>query len=112
MEEKYTQKEQEAIISVLCRLAKADYRTHDKEHETLQECLKELGFQDDGFQLYTKDQLESKAYETLKKMSKEKKRAFSWMMTKTARSDGHFGPLERAFVIEILETCEIPFVHK
>ena len=77
-----------------------------------QEALQEIGFDDADFQPYPKAELESKAYETLRHMSKEKKRAFSLMMTKTARSDGHFGPRERAFVIEILEMCDIPFVHK
>ena len=112
MEEKFTRKEQESIISVLCALSKADYRTHDKEHLALQECLHELEFNDDSFSPYPKAQLEGAAYETLKRMSDGKKRVFSRMMTKIARSDGHFGPLERAFVIEILEICEIPFVHR
>ena len=34
------------------------------------------------------------------------------MMTQISRSDNHFGPRERKFVKEILEMCEIPFVHK
>ena len=112
MEDQYTRMEQEAIVSVLCALMQADFRDHDGEHQALQEALREIGFDDADFQPYPKDQLESKAYETLRHMSKEKKRAFSLMMTKTARSDGHFGPRERAFVIEILEMCDIPFVHK
>ena len=56
--------------------------------------------------------LPNKAYETLRSMSEEKKRAFSLMMTRMSRSDTHFGPRERKFVKEILEMCEIPFVHK
>ena len=45
-------------------------------------------------------------------MSIEKKRTFSLMMTRLSRSDNHFGPRERKFVKEILEMCEVPFVHK
>ena len=112
MEESYNRQEQEAIVSVLCALSQADFRTHEEEHQSLRESMKEIGFNDDSFQPYPKAQLESKAYETLKMMSKEKKHAFSRMMTKTARSDGHFSPRERAFVLEILEMCNIPFVHK
>jgi len=112
MEEKFTRKEQEAIVSVLCALSKADFRTRVEEHRALDECMLELGFNDESFQPIPMGQLEGKAYETLKRMSKEKKQVFSGMMTKIARSDGHFGPRERAFVIEILEMCEIPFVHK
>lgn len=112
MEEKFTRKEQESIISVLCILTKTDYRLHDNEHQALRECVEELEFTDESFQPYTKAQLGSNAYETLKRMSKSKKRVFSRMMTKIARSDGHFGPLEQAFVLEILETCEIPFIHR
>ena len=111
MEEKFTRKEQEAIVSVLCLLTKADYRTPDIEHQILKECLREIEFDDTSFVPFPKGQLEVKAYEPLKRMSKAKKRLFSGMMTKIARSDGHFGPLERAFVLEILETCEIPFIH-
>ena len=44
--------------------------------------------------------------------TKEKKRIFSRMMTQLSRSDTHFGPRERKFVKEILEMCEVPFVHK
>ena len=29
-----------------------------------------------------------------------------------SRSDNHFGPRERAFVMEILLMCDVPFVHK
>ena len=112
MEEKFTREEQEAIVSVLCTLTKADYRLHQNEHQVLQECLKELDFHDDTFQPFSQGVLILKAQEHLKPMSPEKKRIFSLMMTKIARSDGDFGPLERAFVIKILENCEVPFVHK
>jgi uncharacterized tellurite resistance protein B-like protein len=112
MEEKFTQSEQEVIVSVLCALTKADYRFHKNEHQALQDCLKDIDFQDDTFQPFPQSQLILKAQEHLKPMSPVKKRVFSRMMTKIARSDGNFGPLERAFVSEILETCEIPFVHK
>lgn len=108
----YSRKEQEAIISVLCILLKADYRSRDVETQCLQECMKELGFEDESFEPYPKSQLEAKAYEVLRKMSKSKKRAFSLMITKIARSDGHFGHLERAFAIEILDVCETPFIHR
>lgn len=112
MDVKYTKAQQEVIISVLCALLKADYRTHDAEQQCLQECVKELGFDDDSFEPFPPSQLKLKVLEVLAKMSKEQKKAFSLMMTKIARSDGHFGPLERAFAVEILDLCEIPFVHK
>lgn len=112
MTEEFTQKEKEAIVSVLCVLSKADYRLHDKEHVALEECIAELGFDTDRFQPIPRNQLEKQAYETLKSMSKKKKRVFSRMMTKIARSKGHFGPLERAFAIEIMEMCDISFVHR
>lgn len=108
----FSENEKKAMVSVLCALAKADYRTHDTEHQTLRACLDEMGFHEEDYQPIPKAQLEVKAYETLRRMNKEKKRVFSLMMTKIARSDGNFGPLERAFVIEILDMCEIPFVHK
>lgn len=112
MEEKFTQNEQEVIVSVLCALTKADYRFHNNEHQALQDCLKEIDFQDNTFQPFPKGQLILKVEEHLKPMSPVKKRNFSRMMTKIARSDGNFGPLERAFVTEILEACESPFVHR
>mgnify|MGYP002626111166 FL=1 len=99
------------MYSVLCVLVKADYRSRDNELGQLSEFAKELGL-DESFHPIPKSQLEGLAYETLKKMPMEKKRVFSRMMTQIARSDGHFGPSERAFVIEILEMCEIPFVHR
>ena len=112
MEEKFTRKEQETIASVLLALIKTDYRVLNHESQTLQECLDELGFHDESFQPYSKRELRLKAEEYLKPMSKDKKRVFSRMMTKIARSDGDFGPLERAFAVEILEMCDIPFIHR
>ena len=112
MEIKFSKPEQEAIVSVLCILTKADYRTPDKEKRCLRECIEEIGFDDESFEPFTKSQLEVKAFEPLRKMSKQKKKAFSLMMTKIARSDGHFGHLERTFVVEILDRCEIPFIHR
>ena len=112
MDEKYTQEEQTAIASVLYNLAGADFRSHEGETESLKACLDELGLDVKGFAPIHKNLLEMKAYETLKKMSLEKKRAFSRMMTQIARSDGHFGPREQAFVREILDYCEVPFVQK
>lgn len=112
MENNYSRQEQEAIVSVLCALSKADFRTHNEENQCLQDCLREIGFEDDTFQPFPKGQLEHRAFDTLKNMSLPKKRAFSRMLTQISRSDGHFGPLERAFVRDILEMCVIPFVHK
>ena len=112
MDEKFTQEEQTAIASVLYNLADADFQTHEVELEGLKVCLDELGLDAQGFVPIHKDMLETKAYETLKKMPMEKKRAFSRMMTQIARSDGHFGPREQAFVKEILDYCDVPFVHK
>lgn len=111
MENQFTQQEREAIFSVLCALVKADYRTLTDESMQLAGVAKELGIEKD-YQPIPKGQLEGLAYDTLKKMSEEKKRVFSRMMTEIARSDGHFGPSERALVVEILEMCNIPFVHR
>ena len=112
MDEKYTPEEQKAIASVLYNLAKADFRTRDAERECIDACLNELEFYDKDFVPIQRNELSKKAYETLKRMSKEKKHTFSRMMTQLSRSDTHFGPRERKFVKEILEMCEIPFVHK
>lgn len=111
MNENFTPMEREAMASVLCLLTKADYRTHSDEHQALGECMRELEIDEASFVPLSETQLVPKAYETLKRMSKGKKRAFSQMITKIARSDGHFSPLEQAFVIEILDMCEIPFVQ-
>lgn len=111
MKENFTPKEKEAIASVLYLLTKADYRTHDNEHQTLGECMSELELDEASFVPLTETQLVPRAYKTMKRMSKAKKRVFAQMITKTARSDGHFGPLEQAFLIELMEMCEIPFVQ-
>ena len=112
MEEKFTDEEKIAIASVLYNLADADFQTQKGESECLKACLKELEFETKGFVPIPKNALQMKAYETLKRMTKEKKRIFSRMMTQVSRSDNHFGPRERAFVREILEMCDVPFVHK
>jgi len=112
MEEKFTQEEQTAIASVLYNLAGADFKTHEGESECLKSCLSELGLDAKDFVPIPKNVLQVKAFNTLKRMSKEKKTAFSRMMTEIARSDGHFGFREQAFVKEILVYCDVPFVHK
>ena len=112
MEQKFTKEEQNAVASVLCNLTDADFRSHASEVECLNSCLKELDFDTDGFVPIPRNELQKQAYETLKRMSKEKKRTFSRMMTRLSRSDGHFGPREQAFVKEILIMCDVPFVHK
>ncbi len=112
MDEKFTQEEQTAVASVLYNLAGADYRTREGESEGLKACLDELGLDVQGFVPIHRNMLEMKAYETLKKMPLEKKRTFSRMMTHIARSDGHFGPREQAFVKEVLDYCDVPFVQK
>jgi uncharacterized tellurite resistance protein B-like protein len=112
MDEKFTPEEQTAVASVLYNLAGADFQTHEGESEGLKACLDELGLDTKGFVPIHKNMLETKAYETLKKMPMEKKCVFSRMMTQIARSDGLFGPREQAFVKEVLEMCDVPFVHK
>ena len=112
MEEKYTQEEKVAVASVLFNLVGADYRFREGEGDCLKDCMKELELDLDGFSPIPKNALQMKAYETLKRMNKEKKTAFSRLMTRLSRADGHFGPSERAFVREILEMCDVPFVHK
>ena len=112
MDVSFTDTEKKAVASVLWNLAYADYRRQVKENECFNECLAELGLDAKTFVPIEKNQLHVKAYETLKRMSKEKKREFSRMMTRLSRADGHFGPREQAFVKEILEMCDVPFVHK
>ena len=112
MEEKFTQEEQKAVASVLYSLADADFRARKGEDECLNACLKELEFDLPDFVPTPRNELPKQAYETLKRMTKDKKRAFSRMMTRLSRSDGHFGPREQAFVKEILLMCDVPFVHK
>ena len=112
MEEKFTQEEKIAVASVLYSLAGADFRTQKGENECLKTCLKELEFETKDFVPIPKNALQMKAYETLRRMSKDKKRIFSRMMTQLSRADGHFGPSEQAFVKEILVMCDVPFVHR
>ena len=112
MEEKFTQEEKIAIASVLYNLAAADFRERKAEREYISECLKEMQFDVTGFVPIPKNELQKQAYNTLKMMPIEKKQAFSLMMTRLSRSDDHFGPRERKFVKEILEMCDVPFVHK
>ena len=112
MEEKFTQEEKIAVASVLYSLAGADFRTQKGESECLKACLKELEFEAKDFVPIPKNALQMRAYETIRRMTKEKKRTFSRMMTQLSRADGHFGPSEQAFVKEILIMCDVPFVHK
>ena len=112
MEEKFSQEEKNAVASVLYNLAGADYQTHEGESECLKSCLTQLEFESKDFVPIDKNQLQKKAYDTLKRMGKEKKRTFSRMMTQLSRSDGHFGLSEQAFVKEILIMCDVPFVHR
>ena len=112
MEEKFTQEEKRAVASVLYNLAGADFRTHVGEGECLKSCLAEMEFDLPDFDPIPRNELQKQAYETLKRMTKEKKRAFSRMMTRLSRSDGHFGSSEQAFVKEILIMCDVPFVHR
>jgi uncharacterized tellurite resistance protein B-like protein len=112
MEEKFTQEEKNAVANVLYNLAGADFQTHIGESDCLKSCLKELDFEAKDFVPIPKNALQMKAYETLRRMTKDKKRTFSRMMTQLSRADGHFGPSEQAFVKEILIMCDVPFVHR
>ena len=112
MEVQFSRVEQEAIAHVLFNLVKADYLSQNAEHECVKECLDELGFEDEDFTPMPRNELQKGVFDTLKKMSNEKKSIFSGMMTRISRSDGSFGVHERALVIEILEMCDVPFVHK
>lgn len=112
MQEKFNLEEKKSIASVLYNLADADFQSHNAEKECLEECMKELEFDSTDFVPVPKNELQKKTYETLKRMSKEKKIAFSRMMTRLSRSDSHYGARERAFVMEILNMCDISFVHK
>ena len=112
MEEKFTLEEQMAVANVLYNLADADFQSHEAERECLAACMKKLEFDATGFVPIEKNQLHVKAYEVIRRMTKGKKRAFSRMMTQLSRSDDHFGPRERAFVMEILDLCDVPFVHR
>ena len=112
MEGNFTLEEKTAIANVLFNLVHADFNERVGEDDCLKVCLDELGVDARGFVPIPKNALPTQAYETLKSMDKEKKCTFSRMMTQISRSDGHFGARERAFVKEILEMCEVPFVHK
>ena len=112
MDDKFTMDEKQAVASVLYNLAHADFQSHEAEKKCLESCMKELEFDAAGFVPIPRNELPKMSYETLKRMTKEKKHVFSRMMTRLSRSDDHFGPSERAFVKEVLEMCDIPFVHK
>lgn len=112
MDEKFTPEEQTAVANVLFNLVHADFNDHASEDDCLTACLKGLEFDAKDFVPVSKSELPSLAYEALKNMTMEKKRIFSSMMTRVSRSDGHFGPRERAFVMEILNLCDVPFVQK
>jgi len=112
MEVKFTDEEKTAIASVLYNLAYADFRSKKEEKDCLKTCLRELEFDATDFVPFPRNELQNMAYETLKRMTKEKKRTFSRMMTQISRSDDHFGPSEQAFVKEILDMCDVPFVHR
>ena len=112
MDEKFTPEEQKSVGSVLYNLVYADFRQRHGEVDCLKACFGELGLAFDGFVAIPRNELPTKSYETLKRMTAEKKHIFSRMMTEISRSDSHFGPRERAFVKEILDYCEVPFVHK
>ena len=112
MDEKFTSEEKNAVVSVLYNLADVDYENHESERECLEACMKELEFDATGFVSIPRNEMQKRAYGTLKRMTKEKKRTFSLMMTRLSRSDAHFGPSERAFVKEILVMCDVPFVHR
>lgn len=112
MEVQFSRDEQEAVAHVLFNLVKADFSSCNDEDECLKQCLAELDFDDNGFIPIPQNELQKKVYDTLKNMTKEKKIVFSRMMTQVSRSDGNFGVHERALVIEILEMCDVPFVHK
>ena len=112
MEGKFTPEEKTAVANALYNLVYADFNNRVGEDDCLKACLDELGFDAQGFVPVPKNELPTKAYETLRRMDKAKKRAFSRMMTQISRSDGHFGSREQAFVKEILVMCDVPFVHK
>lgn len=112
MEVMFTNEEKTAIASVLYNLANADFQNLKEEKECLALCLKELDFKVAGFVPVPRNELPKQSYETLKHMTKEKKIAFSRMMTQVSRADADFGPREQKFVKEILEMCDVPFVHR
>lgn len=107
----FTEEEKKAVGSVLAVLVGTDYRNHLGENEELAKCYAEIGIDAQTFESLPKERL-NLVYNTIKSMSMDKKRLFSLMMTRLSRADGHFGARERAFVTDILDTCEVPFVHK
>ena len=107
----FTEEEKKAIGSVLSVLMDTDYRSQYNENEELVKCYSELGIDASTFEPLPKERI-TLVYGTIKAMDMDKKRLFSLMMTRLSRSDGHFGARERAFVTEILDICEVPFVHK
>lgn len=108
----FTNEEKTAIASVLYNLANADFQNLKEEKECLALCLNELDFKAADFVPVPRNELPKQSYETLKHMTKEKKIAFSRMMTQVSRADADFGPREQKFVKEILEMCDVPFVHR
>ena len=107
----FTEEEKKAVGSVLSVLVGTDYRNNLGENEELVRCYTEVGIDVQTFEPLPKERL-NLVYNTIKSMSMDKKRLFSLMMTRLSRADGHFGVRERAFVTDILDTCEVPFVHK
>lgn len=107
----FTEEEKKAVGSVLFVLSNADYKTQLTENEELVKCYNELGIDAATFEPLPKERL-NLVYNTIKSMPIDRKRLFSLMMTRLSRADGHFGARERAFVTDILDTCEVPFVHK
>lgn len=112
MEGNFTPEEKTAVANALYNLVYADFNNRVGEDDCLKACLDELEFDAQGFVPIPRNELPTKAYETLRHLDKEKKHVFSRMMTQISRADGHFGAREQGFVKEILEMCEIPFVHK
>ncbi len=107
----FTEDEKLAVGSVLFLLSSADFRKQSSENEILAICYKELGIDVSTFEPLSKERIVN-FYGVIKAMDMEKKKAFSLMMTRISRSDGNFGTLERAFVAEVLDMCEVPFVHR
>lgn len=104
--------EQNAVANVLYNLADADFQNDQSEEGCLDSCMRELEFDTKDFVPIPRNELQHRVYDTIRHMSKEKKRTFSRMMTRLSRSDANFGPSERAFVKEVLIMCDVPFVHK
>ena len=77
MEVRFTETEKMAIANVLFNLADADFQSHKEEKECLEECLKELELDTKGFSPISKSELPAQTYETLRRMTMEKKRELS-----------------------------------